>query len=390
MVTFQTYSTQDVAEEEEAVPSPAINVEEADDHYGKFTAEPLPQGYGVTLGNPLRRVLYGSLPGTAVTWVKIEGVLHEYATIPHVKEEVAELLLNLKGVRLRAEVDRPGKLRLEVAGQGEVCAGDIMASSDFQVVNPEIYLATLDSDDARLSVELNVERGTGYSEASHGDGLPIGVLPVDALYTPVRKVNFSVENIRVGQKTDFERLTVEVWTDGSMTPVEALRQAGTIMVGHFFLFANTQKASEDGAEGPPISSIVSPEEYNIAVEQLDLSSRTLNCLKRASIDKVGQILEMKKAYLLQIRNFGEKSLTELYGRLRERDLLPAELDPEAQQSEETEEADGSGGQETAEATAGAAEPGGMAEVTEPAAEAEATEPDREVEGAEVDSPGEPS
>ncbi|MCH8804946.1 MAG: hypothetical protein IH986_02525, partial [Planctomycetes bacterium] len=152
----------------------------ADDRYGKFIAEPLMKGYGATLGNPLRRILYSSLPGTAVTWVKIEGVLHEYTTIPHVKEEVSELLMNIRGVRLRSSVELPGKLRLEVAGQGEVSAGDIMASSDFEVVNPELHLATLDSDEARLSVELNVERGTGYSEASQIDGLPIGVLPVDA------------------------------------------------------------------------------------------------------------------------------------------------------------------------------------------------------------------
>ena len=336
MLEFQTFAAEeDSTPEEELIPSPQITVEDADDRYGKFIVEPLPQGYGVTLGNPLRRVLYGSLQGTAVTWVKIEGVLHEYATIPHVKEEVVEVLLNVKGIRLRSEVERPGKLRLEVAGQGEVSAGDIMASSDFQVVNPELHLATLDSDQAQLSVELNVERGQGYAEASDSNGLPIGVLPVDAIFTPIRKVNYTVDNVRVGQRTDFERLAIEVWTDGSIAPVEALRQAGSILVEHFFLFSNTQKASEDGAGGKPIP--ISPEQYNVPVERLDLSSRTLNCLKRASIDKVGEILEMKKTELLQIRNFGEKSLSELYDRLRDMDLLPAELDPEAQQDEAPEE-----------------------------------------------------
>ena len=337
MLNFQAFPSREVApEEEEPIPGPQITVVYVDDRYGKFVAEPLPQGYGMTLGNPLRRVLYSSLPGTAVTWVKIESILHEYATIPHVKEEVSEFLLNVKGVRLRSEVDRPGKLRLEVAGQGEVCAGDIMASSDFEVVNPELHLATLDSDQARLSVEFNVERGTGYAQASRGDGLPIGVLPVDAIYTPVRKVNFTVEDVRVGQRTDFERLVLELWTDGSITPVDALRQAGNILVAQFFLFANAQQEDEDGGERPPIALRVSPEHYNVLVERLDLSSRTLNCLKRASIDKVGQILEMKKADLLQIRNFGEKSLNELYGRLRELDLLPAELDPDVPQEEEPE------------------------------------------------------
>ena len=338
MLNLQNFTSRETpTETEDEIPSPQITVSGADDQYGKFVAEPLPKGYGMTLGAPLRRILYGSLPGTAVTWVKIEGILHEYATIPHVREEVSEFLLNVKGIRLRSEVDRPGKLRLEVAGQGEVCAGDIMASSDFEVVNPELHLATLDSDEAKLSVEFNVERGTGYAEASSGDGLPIGVLPVDAIYTPTRKVNYSTENIRVGRRTDFERLILEVWTDGSLTPVEAVRQAGNILVGQFFLFANTQKVAEDGDEGPPIALRISPEEYNIPVERMTLSSRTLNCLKRAGIDMVGQVLEMKKSDLLNIRNFGDKSLTELYDRLREMDLLPSNLDPEAPQQAEGEE-----------------------------------------------------
>ena len=347
-MNFQPFGVSEAAieEEEEAVPSPQITVVESDDSYGKFTAEPIRQGYGRTLGNPLRRVLFSSLPGTAITWVKVEGILHEYTSIPHVTEEVSEFLLNVKGIRLRSEVERPGKLRLEVAGQGEVCAGDIMASSDFQVVNPELHLATLDSDEAKMSVEFNVERGTGYEAASVGDGLPIGVLPVDAIYTPVRKVNYAVETIRVGQQTDFERLVLEVWTDGSITPIQAVRQAGSRLVEEFFLFANTQEAEEDG--GPVRTIPISPEKYNTPVEQLELSSRTLNCLKRASIDRVGQILEMKKSDLLQIRNFGEKSLNELYDRLRERELLPPELDPDAPQEEPPDEGDAEVGPAEAE------------------------------------------
>ena len=338
MLNFQPFAPQETqVEPEEEEPTTQITVVEADDTYGKFAAEPLPQGYSMTLGNPLRRVLYGSLRGSAVTWVKVEGVLHEYATIPHVKEEVSEILLNVKGIRLRSEVDRPGKLRLEVAGQGEVCAGDIMASSDFEVVNPELHLATLDSNEAKLSVELNVEHGIGYEAASRGDGLPIGVLPVDAIYTPIRKVNFSVESVRVGQRADFERLVLEVWTDGSISAVDAVRQAGNILVDHFFLFANTQKGGAEGEDGSPITLNVTPEQYNVAVEQLSLSSRTLNCLKRASIDKVGQVLERKMSELLQIRNFGEKSCIELYDKLREMDLLPTELDPDYQPPEETEQ-----------------------------------------------------
>lgn len=328
MLNFQPFASDDVPEEgTEPLQDPTIEVEEADEQYGKFVAGPLPKGYGMTLGNPLRRVLYSSLPGTAVTSVKIEGVLHEYATIPHVKEEVSEILLNIKGIRLRSEVDRPGKLRLEVAGQGEVCAGDIMASSDYEVVNPELHIATLDSDQAKLSVEFNVDRGTSYKEAE-GEGLPIGVLPVDAIYGPVRKVRyFTTENIRVGQRTDLERLTIEVWTDGSISPINALQQAGNELVTRFFLFANAERVVEgDGA--PPVALQISPEMYSVPVEQLDLSSRTLNCLKRAGLDQVGHILEMKPEDLLEIRNFGEKSLHELYGKLRESNLLPPALDPE--------------------------------------------------------------
>jgi DNA-directed RNA polymerase subunit alpha len=335
---------------------------EANDTYGKFVAEPLSQGYGITLGNPMRRILFGSLPGTAVTWVKIEDVLHEYTTIPHVKEEVSEFLLNVKGIRLSSSVDRPGKLRLEVTGQGEVSAGDIMASADFEVVNPELHLATLDSDEARLSVEFNVERGFGYVVAAQGDGLPIGVLPVDAIYSPTRKVNYKIEKVRIGQRTDFERLVLEVWTDGSVTPVGAVREAANILAAQFYLFVNTDVETTDDPD-PLIPLTVTPEQFNTPVERLDLSSRTLNCLKRAGIDKVGQVLGMKKTELLQIRNFGEKSMNELYDRLRELDLLPPELDPdlqeqnaaEAESQDEDAGNEGENGQEAVEVGAQATE-----------------------------------
>ena len=319
-------SREQVEEEEEQIPSPQITVVEADERYGRFNIEPLEKGYGMTLGNPLRRVLYGSLTGTAVTWVKIEGVLHEYATIPHVKEEVSEFLLNIKNLRLSSEVDRPGKLRLEVAGEGDVSAADIMASSDFEIVNPELHLVTLDSSEAKLSVEFNVERGKGYEVATSGDGQPIGVLPVDAVFTPIRRVNFRVENTRVGQRTDFERLVIEIWTDGTIEPIESMRQAGNILSNHFFMFAHAQTDMvEPGV--PPLGPIISPDKYNVTVERMNLTSRTLNCLKRAGINKVGEVLEMNRAELLRIRNFGEKSYNELFDRLREMDLLPQELDP---------------------------------------------------------------
>ena len=330
VLDFQSLTTREEQEpEEEPIPQVQISVVETDDRYGRFAIEPLEPGYAMTLGNPLRRILYSSLTGTAVTWVKIEGVLHEYTTIQNVKEEVSEFLLNVKSLRLRSEVDRPGKLRLEVAGEGEVCAGDIVASSDFEVVNPELHLLTLDSSDAKLSVEFNVERGKGYVVSPLDDGQPIGVLPVDAVFTPVKKVNYSVEKTRVGQRANFERLVLEVWTDGSITPIEAVRQAANILVNQFFLFANVQKAVEQGGDGASIALKMPAEHYNVPVERLELSSRTLNCLKRAGIDKVGEVLELSKAELLRIRNFGEKSYTELYSRMREMELLPADLDPEA-------------------------------------------------------------
>ncbi|MDP6420720.1 MAG: DNA-directed RNA polymerase subunit alpha [SAR202 cluster bacterium] len=325
-----------IEEEEEPIPSPQIEVETADDRYGKFVIEPLEPGYGVTLGNPLRRVLYSGLEGTAITWVKIEGIQHEFATVPHVKEQVTEMLLNVKGIRLRSEVDRPGKLRLEVVGEGEVCAGDIMASADFEVVNPELHLATLDSSEAKLSIELNVERGKGYQVAAEGDGQAIGVLPVDAIFTPINKVSYTIERTRVGQRTDFERLVLQVWTDGSKLPVEAVRQAANILVTQFYMFANAKIDSQEGVDGLPQKYIVSAEIYNVTVERLDLPSRTLNCLKRAGIDKVGQVLEMSRAELMRIRNFGDKSYKELFGKLKEMDYLPADMEPETADDEETE------------------------------------------------------
>lgn len=326
VLDYPAFTLTDIEEEEEIVINPEIKQLEFADRYGKFAIEPLEPGYGMTLGNPLRRVLYGSLTGTAVTWIKVEGVLHEYATIPYMKEEVSEFLLNVKGIRLRSETDRPGKLRLEVAGEGEVCAADIMASSNFEVVNPELHLATLDAPEAKLAVEFNVEQGVGYKEATSGNDQAIGTLPVDAVFTPIRKVNYRVEPTRVGQRTDYERLVVEIWTDGTVEPIEALRQSGEILMNKFFLFAKVQMDSSD-AGSPVLIPSISPEKYNIVVEKLELSSRTLNCLKRAGIDKVGEVLEKSKEELISIRNFGEKSYTELFDQLRAMDLLPPNLDP---------------------------------------------------------------
>ena len=306
---------------------PDVHILESEDTYGKVAVEPLRRGFGLTIGNPLRRILLSSTNGSAITWVKIDEVVHEYTAIEGVKEEVMELLLNIKRIRIRAQSGRAGKMRLDVTGAGRVCAGDISTSSDFEIVNPELLLATLDSDSSHLSIEFNVEQGVGYQQAAQSDGTsnpPVGVLPIDAIFSPVRKVNFSVERTRVGQITDYERLVLEVWTDGTIKPVEAVREAADHLVNHFFLFTNIDRVTEGVVERP--SLVVSPEIYQTPIERLDLSPRTLNCLKRAHITKVGEVLEMPDEELLKIRNFGDKSLVELRERLIERGITPQRRD----------------------------------------------------------------
>ncbi len=270
---------------------PDVHVIESDDTYGKVAVEPLERGFALTLGNPMRRILLSSTNGSAVTWVKIDDVVHEYTAIPGVKEEVMELLLNFKRIRIRAQSERSGKMRLDVSGGGPVCAGDIATSSDFEIVNPELHLATLDSDDAHLSIEFNVEQGVGYVQAVQGDGvdgLPVGVLPLDAIFSPVRKVNYNVERTRVGQVTDYERLVLEVWTDGTITPVEAVRRAAETLVNHFFLFSTLDKAAEagldvmdcalstlsQGTSQPPTESLVATFEGSDQDTGLDLEQLT--------------------------------------------------------------------------------------------------------------------
>ena len=301
---------------------PDIRVIESEDTYGKVAVEPLQRGFGLTIGNPLRRILMSSTRGSAITWVKIDDVVHEYTAIHGVKEEVMEILLNVKRIRIRSQSDRAGKMRLDVTGEGRVCAGDISTSSDFEIVNPELHLATLDTNDSHLAIEFNVEQGVGYQPAAPSDGTtnpPVGVLPVDAVFSPVRKVNYHVERTRVGQVTDFERLVMEVWTDGTIKPVEAVQQAAENLVNHFFLFSNLNRVAEEGVDRTPL--IVSPEIYQTPIEKLELSPRTLNCLKRAHISKVGEVLEMSDEDLLKIRNFGDKSLVELQEKLAEHGIV---------------------------------------------------------------------
>ncbi|HET8913260.1 MAG TPA: DNA-directed RNA polymerase subunit alpha [Ktedonobacteraceae bacterium] len=292
------------------------------DNYASYDIEPLEAGYGMTLGNALRRVLLSSLPGAAVTSIRIEGVQHEFQDVKGVMEDVTDIVLNVKKLRLRSFSDHPVSMRLEVSGEHVVTAADILAPTTVEIVNPDLYIATLDDENARLEMELVVETGRGYVPADSKEDQPIGVIPVDAIYTPVQKVNYSVEHTRVGQMTNFDKIVLDLTTDGTITPDEALRQSADILVRHFTLLANYRAAIAE-PEKPPLSSLPIPQKiYDTPIEELDLSVRAYNCLKRSNITKVGQVLSMNEEDLLGVRNFGEKSLQELRERLLARNFLP--------------------------------------------------------------------
>jgi len=299
-----------------------IEIEEETEYYVRLVAEPLDAGFGTTLGNALRRVLLSSLPGAAVTSVRIEEVEHEFSTIPHMKEDTTEFLLNLKELRLRAYSDRPAKLYLEAQGEGPVMATAIQATADYEIVNPELHLATLDSSDARLTVELNVESGQGYAPAGQSDGLPIGVIPVDAIFSPVRRVNFHVTHTRVGQMTNYDRLTLEVWTDGTMSGVDAVSKSAEVLQDELRMFALLGKPLPPTVDrGLGVGTSLPPDKYNMPIEDLNLSVRAYNCLKRSGLMTVGQVLEKSEDELLSLRNFGRKSYDELRDKLVELGLL---------------------------------------------------------------------
>ena len=283
---------------------PTVTCIESTGNYGRFLAEPLEPGFGITLGNALRRVLLSSLPGAAVTWIKIEGVQHEFSPIPHVKEDAMEFLLNIKQLRLCPLSRQPGQLSLEVEKEGKVCAADIKPSVDFRIANPELYLASLDSPQAKLYVELNVELGRGYMLAKSADGLPVGALPVDAIFTPVREVNFSVESVRPGQEGSPEKLMLEIWTDATIFPWEALSQSAVILINQFSAFRDLEV---------PMAEALSPlpEQYDTPLEELNLSTRSYNSLRRAGIFTLGQLIEKSKEGLPPLPGLGAKSRAEV-------------------------------------------------------------------------------
>ena len=310
----------------EAAPQAEIHrTDEAEDpSYGSFRAEPLPRGYGHTLGNALRRVLLSSLPGAAVTAARIEGVQHEFSTIPNVKEDVVQLVLNLKRIRLRVAAGDSVKAYLDVLGPGVVKAGDIRWPEQVEVVNPDQVVATLDNDQAHLGMELTIDRGTGYLPADTREGVPIGEIPVDAIYSPVRRVQYSVGSARVGQDTSLDQLDLQLWTDGTLTPEEALAQSARLLAEEFVRFERSVLPVEE-PEPEEIEAaavvVVPPEIAELSVDDLGLTNRTLNCLKRNSMGQVGQIATMTEAELLALRNFGERSLQELRTRLAERGVV---------------------------------------------------------------------
>jgi len=310
---------------------PQIEIVDSDDNYARIVAEPLEPGFGITLGNALRRVLLGSLPGAAVTTVRIDGVQHEFSTIPHMKEDTVEFLLNLKELRLRALSDQPGKLFLEVSGrEGDVTAADIQAPPDYEIVNSDVHLATLDSPEGELRVEFGVEQGRGYVPAGESDEFSIGEIPVDAVFTPVRKVNYKVERTRVGQVSTYDRLLLEIWTDGTITSVDAISQGADILLEQLGFFSQIGKPAPPVVErGLGAGTVLTPDRYNTPIEDLSLSVRAYNCLKRSGLMTVGQVLERSEDELLALRNFGRKSYDELKRRLTELEFLPEEAPEEA-------------------------------------------------------------
>ena len=292
-----------------------IEVRERRENYAKFVIEPLDRGFGITLGNALRRVLLSSIPGAAVTYVKIDTVLHEVSTIPGVVEDTVDLLLNLKGLPLKLNTDDPKVLTLNVSGSKEVTAGDISPDADVEILQPDYHIATMTKKDAKISMEIGVEKSRGYVTADRQKNIEhmIGLIPMDSIFSPIRKVNFTVDDTRVGQSVDFDRLTLEIETNGSITPDDALSEAANIFTDQLALFIDFSTEEKPVPTAPA-------SEWDVPVETLNLSVRSFNCLKRAVISKVSELLDMTEDEIFKMRNFGKKSLDEIKQVLEERGL----------------------------------------------------------------------
>lgn len=287
-----------------------------DDSYGKYIVEPLERGYGTTLGNSLRRILLSSLPGTAVTTIKIAGVQHEFSTIPGVKEDVTEIVLNVKGIIARLHSQETKTVYIEAMGEGEVTAGDIKADGEVEILNPELHIATL-GPDASLSMEMTLSHGRGYVPAERNK-LPqpiIGVIPVDSIYTPVKKVNYTVENTRVGNMTDFDKLTIEVWTDKTISAKDAVGLGAKILCDHFMLFTDLSDSIGNKSTVVEKTETQRDKMLDMTIEELDLSVRSFNCLKRANINTVADLISKTEDEMIKVRNLGHKSLEEVINKL---------------------------------------------------------------------------
>jgi len=301
---------------------PKIEIEASSQNYGHFVISPLESGYGITLGNSLRRVLLSSLSGAAVTSVRISGIHHEFSAIPHVREDTTQFILNVKQIRLKSNSDEPVRIHVEAVHEGPITAGDLICPPEVEIVNPDLYLLTADSNDVDLDIEMVVERGRGYSPAEERPKLPLGEIPVDAIFSPIKKAAYRVERTRIGQQTDYDKLNLEVWTDGTVSPEEAVRKSANILVQYLNLLAGSEP--EEVEPQPEPEEGIPSRVYDAPIEELELTVRAYNCLKRAGITKVGEILrrmEKGEEEMLAIRNFGKKSLDELVEKLQEKNFL---------------------------------------------------------------------
>lgn len=316
---------------------PKIEAENTSRNYGKFIISPLESGYGVTLGNALRRVLLASLDGAAVSSLRVADVAHEFSDIPGVKEDMTQLLLQIKQLRVVLHEGETARLRLDVRGEGTVTAADIICPSEVEIINPDLYLFTVDNDKTKLEIEMTVQRGRGYSPAEERGRLPIGEVPVDAIYSPIKRVNFDVLRARVGQNTNFDKLVLEIWTDGTIRPETAMRESAQLLMAHLRLVAGVTEESLAPIAAPEQATAkVSSEIYETPIEQLDLSVRVFNSLKRTGVTTVGEVLDMLskgEETMLAIRNFGDKSLDELRDKLREKGYLKDGASTEAKELE---------------------------------------------------------
>ena len=293
---------------------PNIHKVEETDNYGKFVVEPLERGYGTTLGNSLRRVMMASLPGAAITSIQIDGVLHEFSTVQGVTEDVTQIILNLKKVSLKIESEDAKDLELDVKGPAEVTAGDIQGDGDVTILNPDLHIATV-ADGAELHIMMTADKGRGYVPADQNklrlSGLEIGTLPIDSIYTPIERVNYTVENTRVGQSNDFDKLTLDVWTDGSLTPTAAISLAAKILTEHLEMFVNLTEEAKDAKVMVEREETHQEKVLDKTIEELDLSVRSYNCLKRADSQTVKDLTERTEADMMKVRNLGQKSLEEI-------------------------------------------------------------------------------